>query len=226
MLARAGFDYLIADLEHSSLDLAAVEEIVRAADVHRVPVLVRLSPMHLSHAGRALETGALGIQITTVRSVRDVATAQRAMTLAPDGELGLSFSHRAAGYGSDADSYLVRLRDEVMLIAQLESRAGLDALPELLAIDRSPDAWFLGPVDLSSDLGHAGDPAHPDVRGALERAAELIRGAGQTLSVFAGDLDAAQRWRSRGASAVVLGSDVALLTARAADAVAAWRALD
>ena len=226
MLARAGFDYLIADLEHSSLDLAAVEEIVRAADVHRVPVLVRLSPMHLSDAGRALETGALGIQLTAVGSVRDVATSQRAMTLAPDGELGLSFSHRAAGYGSDADSYLVRLRDEVMLIAQLESRAGLDALPELLAIDRPPDAWFLGPVDLSSDLGHAGNPAHPDVRAALEGAAELIRGAGQTLSVFAADLDAAQRWRSRGASAVVLGSDVALLTARAADAVAAWRALD
>ena len=105
------------------------------------PVLVRLAPARLSHAGRAIETGALGIQVTAVGSVQDVATGHRAMMLAPDGDLGLSFSHRAAGYGSDADSYLDRLRDKVMLIAQLESRAGLDALPELLAIDRPPDAW-------------------------------------------------------------------------------------
>jgi 4-hydroxy-2-oxoheptanedioate aldolase len=225
LLAAAQFDYLIVDLEHSSLAPSAVADIVRAAAVWCVPVLVRLSPERIDEAGRALEAGAAGVQVTGVSTPQTILMARRAVTLAPDGDLGLSLSHRAAGFQrAGAAQYLARLRDEIVVVAQIESRAAVEALPDLLAVGDPPDAWFLGPVDLSCDLGHPGEVGHPVVAAALDHAAELILAKGQRLAAFAGDIEDALRWRARGATAVALGSDLALLAERAAAEVRTWRA--
>lgn len=224
LLAAAGFDYLVADLEHSSLAPARVPDIVRAAELSSVPVLVRMSPDRLDDAGRALEAGAAGIQVAGVWTREALTRARRAVTLPPDGHLGLSFSHRAAGFhASGAGRYLTRLRDEISLIVQIESRAAVEALPDLLDGNVRPDAWFLGPVDLACDLGHPDDVRHADVQAMLERSADLILENGQRLSVSAHDLADARRWRERGATAVTLATDLTLLADRVMSDVNAWR---
>jgi 4-hydroxy-2-oxoheptanedioate aldolase len=226
LLAAAQIDYLVADLEHSSLAPSTVVDIVRAATIWNVPVIVRLSPERLHEAGRALEAGADGVQVTGVSSPATAVLAHRAVTLAPDGDLGLSLSHRAGGFQrAGAARYLDRLRDDIVVVCQIESRASVEALPDLLAVDHPPDAWFLGPVDLSCDFGHPGEVGHPDVQSALNRAAEQILESGQRLAVFVGDIEGARRWRARGATAIMLSSDVSLLAERAASEVQAWREL-
>jgi 4-hydroxy-2-oxoheptanedioate aldolase len=97
------------------------------------------------------------------------------------------------------------------------------ALPQLLAAQHAPDAWFIGPVDLSCDLGHPGDLEHPEVRAAIGAAASAILAGGARLGVFAaGERDAAA-WRARGATYVLAGSDLTLLAQRADALAGAWR---
>jgi 4-hydroxy-2-oxoheptanedioate aldolase len=187
-------------------------------------VIARLPGERLPDAGRAIESGVAGVQLSNVTDPEQVRAARAAMMPAPAGHLSLSLSHRAAGFGAgDPAAYLARLAGELVLVAQIESRAGIDALGALLAAPGGPDAWFLGPMDLSADLGHPGQPRHPDVRSALLAAAAVIMAAGATLGVFALDGDDADDWRRRGARLVVLGSDVAMLAGQARALTGRWR---
>jgi len=225
LLAAAGLDLLFADFEHSSLEVRDVEGIVRAADVSGVPVLVRLPASRLEAAGRLLETGAAGLQVSDVRDVATVAAARGAALYPPLGARGLAPGHRAAAYGAmTAAEHVAAVGAETVLVGQIESAAGVAALPELLAMVDGPDAWFLGPTDLSCDLGHPGDLEHPEVRAALEGAADQVLGAGRRLGIFVRSEEEAARWRSRGATLLALGTDLGLLAGRARSIVAAWRA--
>jgi 4-hydroxy-2-oxoheptanedioate aldolase len=158
VLAGAGFGALVVDLEHSTLGPADVVAIVRAADTYGVPVVVRVGPAELSGVGRLLETGVAGIQVTEVESAVLLADIRRSVSFAPRGARSVALSHRAGGYG--ARSLADYLSEEPVTIAQIESRAGVAALPELLASDAQPDVWFIGPLDLSTDLGHPGEVDH------------------------------------------------------------------
>jgi 4-hydroxy-2-oxoheptanedioate aldolase len=225
ILAGAGFDCLVADLEHSSLTVRDLETIVRAADVSRTPVIARLPAERLPDAGRAIEAGIAAIQVSNVSTPEDLHAARAAVTLAPGGHLGLSLSHRAAAFGAPAaGDYVERLTGGLPFIAQIESRTGIAALPDLLALPDGPDAWFLGPMDLSADLGHPGRPAHPEVRAALHAAAGTIVAAGRALGVFAADDEDARDWRDRGARLVILGSDLAMIAGQARAVTERWRA--
>ncbi|MGH2851230.1 MAG: hypothetical protein ACRDLP_11500, partial [Solirubrobacteraceae bacterium] len=85
MLAGAGLDVLVADLEHSTLTPADVAAIVRSADAHGVPVVVRIGTGELGGAGRLLETGAAGIQVAGVERVDALAEIRRSVRFAPRG---------------------------------------------------------------------------------------------------------------------------------------------
>ena len=223
ILGGAGFDFLVADLEHAGLTVNDLEGIVRAAGLSRCPVVARLSPERLDDAGRTVEAGVAGIQVTNVGDAGTAAAARMAVTLAPRGRLGLSLSHRAAGFGAMSAAAYARHVGELLVVGQIESRAGLDALDELLALPDGPDAWFLGPMDLSADLGHPGELAHPEVVAALNDAAAAILEARRPLGIFATDEQAARHWRTRGANLVVLGSDVGLLARQARALTRDWR---
>jgi 4-hydroxy-2-oxoheptanedioate aldolase len=202
-----------------------LEQLVRAADLHSVPVIVRLPPARLELVGRALETGATGIQVSDVVDSATLAAARGAATYPPAGHRGLALSHRAAGFGQTPPTeYLERAQRELVVVAQIESVAGVEALPSLLGADPAPDAWFLGPADLSASLGYPGESTHQEVLAVLRAAAETIVSHGARLGVFAGNGDDARQWRARGATLVALGSDHMLLAGLASDLVAAWRA--
>jgi 2-keto-3-deoxy-L-rhamnonate aldolase RhmA len=79
--------------------------------------------------------------------------------------------------------------------------------------------WFIGPFDLSSDLGHPGELEHPDVAAAMDGALGELRARGATVGVFARDGADALEWRTRGAQLILLGSDATLLAGAAGGVV-------
>jgi 4-hydroxy-2-oxoheptanedioate aldolase len=223
VLASSGFDVLVVDLEHSSLGLRDLVGLQRGADLHACPTLVRLPPSRLADAGRALEAGAHGIQVSSVGTVDDVRAARQAIRFAPDGDLGLSLTHRASGFGRmTASEYMRWVAEQTVLITQVESSEGLRALPAMLELADGPPHWFFGPTDLSASLGHSGDAKHPEVRSALERAAGLVREAGQAFGLFVATQAEAERWRALGASLVLIGADLSLLGEHARAVTAGW----
>ena len=225
ILAGAGFDLLVADLEHSSLTIADVAAIARAAEPFEVAVMARIPPAEIGQAGRLLETGAIGLQVTDVVDTQTLADLRRATRFPPEGRRSLALTQRDAGFGRlGAAAYLDQSRARLVTVAQIESRAGVAALPALLASPDQPDAWFLGPFDLSSDLGHPGELEHPEVQEVFGEILGALSAAGGRIGVFARDADDAAAWRARGASFLLLSSDVTLLAGAARSTLAAAHA--
>lgn len=130
---------------------------------------------------------------------------------------------RASRFGAIPD-YLAMADAQICLIVQVESRAGLAALDAILGVE-GVDGVFIGPSDLSSDMGHPGRIDAPEVMAAIEDALHRIRAAGKAAGIFATQPDFAARCRAAGATFVAVGVDLTLyvraLRALAAEAAAA-----
>ena len=140
------------------------------------------------------------------------------MRYPPRGVRGISTLTRATGYGR-IPGYLARAEEELCLIVQIETRAGLDALEAIAAVD-GVDGLFIGPSDLSASLGHLGDPGHPEVVAAIEDAIARIRAAGKPAGFLSLDPATTRRAIALGTTFTAVGTDLALL-ARGADALCA-----
>jgi 4-hydroxy-2-oxoheptanedioate aldolase len=101
--------------------------------------------------------------------------------------------------------YLQTAIDEICLLLQIESRAGLAALDDIASVD-GVDGVFIGPADLAADMGHLGKPGAPEVERALLR----IQSHGKAAGILIGDLVLARRYMSLGATFVAIGNDVTL----------------
>ncbi|HWH93665.1 MAG TPA: aldolase/citrate lyase family protein [Baekduia sp.] len=224
VLATAGYDVLVADLEHAPLELRDLHAIARVGALHGVATMVRIAPERIGEIGRILESGVSGIQVGGVADAETLSSMDRAVRFAPAGSRGLSTSHRGAAFGRiSARAYVEGQADEVALVAQVENAAAIEALPSLLRDAHGPDAWFIGPVDLSCDLGHPGELDHPDVRAAIDAASSAVLAAGARLGSFAArERDAADCFE-RGVTFVVAGSDLSHLAQRADAVVRDWR---
>lgn len=215
-LAVAGYDFVIADLEHSSLAVADVEGIARACSACGVPVLARVAPSALGLAGALLDAGVTGIQVSDVTSDSVAGAARAAARYPPAGARSLSLSTRAGRFGlSAAAAHIAASESRTVLVGQIESAAGIGALTAIIAAGVF-DALFLGATDLSVALGHPGETGHPAVARALAEAAAAITGSGTALGVFCGDAAAAVSWAARGASLLAVSSDLTMLATAAA----------
>lgn len=221
-LAVAGYDFVVADLEHSPLAVADVEGIARACAAWGVAVLARVASPSLGQAGPLLDAGVTGIQVSDVSSAAAAEAARAAVRYPPNGARSLSLSTRAGRFGlSAAAAHIAASDSQTVLVGQIESAEGAAALASIIA-SGAFDALFLGATDLSVALGHPGETGHPAVAGALSEAAATITGSGTALGVFCGDAAAAASWAARGASLLAISSDLTML---ATTAVATLRQL-
>jgi 2-keto-3-deoxy-L-rhamnonate aldolase RhmA len=211
-LAVAGYDFIVVDLEHSSLSAGDVEGIVRACDACDVPVIARIPSSGLSLCGQLLDIGVTGLQVSDVSSA-DIALAVRAAAhYPPAGERSLSLSTRAARFGTvPASAHIPASLAQTVLVGQIESREGLAALSSILATGVF-DALFFGPADLSVALREPGrGVVHPDVASLLGEATATITGSGTPLGIFCANADEALRWAGQGLTYLVVSTDLGML---------------
>ena len=116
---------------------------------------------------------------------------------------------RASAFNRTAD-YLQTANDEVCLLLQVESRAGLEAL-DAIAGTEGVDGVFIGPADLAADMGFLGKPGAPEVQAEVEKALARIQSHGKAAGILIGDLGLAKRYLALGATFVAIGNDVTLL---------------
>jgi 4-hydroxy-2-oxoheptanedioate aldolase len=73
------------------------------------------------------------------------------------------------------------------------------------------DGVFIGPGDLSADMGFLGQPGHPDVTAVIDDAIERIRACGNAAGILTGDETLARHFIEKGCVFTAVGSDVGLL---------------
>lgn len=194
-----GWDFLILDAEHGSLDPGRAEDLVRAAELRGMTPLVRVTTNQSHVLLRFLDAGAQGVHVPWVNNAREAERAMQAIKYQPRGMRGLA-GVRSSTFAQQMSlpEYVARANEETLTILQLESGEAIDRLDEILAVP-DIDVLFLGRTDLSHSLGHPGDAAHPKVETAVERAVETITASDVALGVVVPDVEEAQAWRDRGA---------------------------
>ena len=171
-----GFDFVVVDLEHSTLTEAEAIALVRHADLLGLPALVRIPAVDAALINRLLENGATGIQLSMLQTAAQTAALIAATRFAPGGTRSISLANRVAGYGRTAlpDFLEAERLGPPVLVGQIETPVA-EPLAEVLA---GLDVAFVGTTDLAVSLGSApGDAALADVIDAVRQAARTA-GAG------------------------------------------------
>lgn len=206
-VAMQGWDFLIFDAEHGTLEPFQVENLARAAEVRGVTPIVRV-PANQPHVIlRYMDTGVHGLHIPWVNKVEDVEAAVRSVKYHPRGVRGLAGS-RAADWGitEPIGDYTKRANQETLVVVHIETAEAVAAVDDYLNVD-GVDVIFLGPTDLSQSLGVPGQLNHPEVVSSMERVAEAVVPSDKSLGLYVGDLETARTWIDRGARYIATGSD-------------------
>lgn len=217
VVAGAGFDWLLLDTEHSPNELQMLHNQLQAAERGTASPVVRPAWNDTVVIKRLLDLGVQTLLVPMVQTAKEAALAVAATRYPPHGVRGLGTVTRANDFGRVKD-YLYRCQDEICVVVQLETQAALDELEEIAAID-GVDGLFIGPSDLSADMGYLGNSAHSEVRGKIDDAITRILRTGKFAGVLTPDEVYARRCLELGATFVAVGSDSGLL-ARQSEALA------
>lgn len=209
IMAYAGFDFVVIDLEHTTLDLAAASTHIAMARALGVDPLVRVPDHGPSVIQRVLDAGAAGVVVPHVDTVEQARAVVRATCFPPRGDRGSGGTSRAGRWGllPRAD-YLEYGNEQALCVVQLESEAAMRNTREILALD-GIGAAFVGPADLSMSMGVAAGSDEVDrlVTSALAAAAA----AGVPIGTASATSDQARAALARGYDYVVVSNDTSIL---------------
>lgn len=206
--AHAGFDWLLVDGEHAPNDIPTMLAQLQAIGGASHPV-VRLPIGEAWLIKQALDIGAQTLLIPMVESAEQARQLVRAVRYPPEGMRGVGASIARASAFSRIGDYLNTADREVCLLVQVENRAGLAALDEILTVD-GVDGVFVGPADLAADLGYIGRPGVPEVQAVVEDALTRIVKSGKAAGILTSDEALNKRYLELGATFVAVGTDVTM----------------
>lgn len=222
-LATCGYDWLLFDTEHSIGDPTTVFEQLQAAAPHPVQAVVRPAANDPVLIKRVLDAGAQSLIIPYVQTAEEARAAVAAARYAPAGFRGVAGITRATRYGT-VDSYHARANSEICMIVQCETEATLSRIDEIAAVD-GVDGIFIGPADLATTMGYAGDGSHPKVKAAILDAIARINKAGKPAGILTLDAAFVKECMNAGTVFTAVDVDAAILLREARRIAAEYKAL-
>jgi 2-keto-3-deoxy-L-rhamnonate aldolase RhmA len=209
ILALAGLDFAICDLEHSQISAEEAGHMIAAGHGCGLPIIVRVAEFDAGQINRLIEAGAAGIQLPQVHKREQVSSLRSACKYPPDGQRSLSLAQPAASYGAEPlTDYLRRSNDEIILVGQLESNQLEQPLSALL---KELDIAFIGSLDLTVDMGAPGNFDHPAVQQRVREIEAAAGDAGVHLGIYADSPARAAQAAAAGYRMVALSSDLGAL---------------
>lgn len=166
IMAKAGFDWLVVDIEHSAISIDQTFSLIQTIDLAGCVPLVRLSINDATLIKRVMDCGAHGIVVPNVNSQEDAKRAVDATRYPPQGNRGVGL-FRAQGYGCDFEKYKKWQKNNSIVIVQIEHIDGVNNLESILRT-AGVDGFIIGPYDLSASLGIPGEFEHPDFKKAFK----------------------------------------------------------
>ena len=218
VIAGAGFDWLLLDMEHSPNDLESLLGQLQAAAPYSTHPVVRVPWNDMVAIKRVLDVGAQSLLVPYVSTAQEAAAAVSYTRYPPAGVRGVAGTTRATRFGRIKD-YARRAHEEICLLVQVETPTALDNIEAICKLE-GIDGVFIGPADLHASLGYPGEIANPAVKPRIDEAIRRIRKAGKAPGILTPNEADARHWLECGALFVAVGADVGIL-ARGAEALAA-----
>jgi len=214
-LALAGFDFVILDMEHSSIGLSSLEHLIIAGQAAGLIVLVRPFGQDPSLIGKLLDMGAHGVMAPHVDTPERAREIVRAARFAPHGSRGFSPLTKF----DCLEEPLETLGSASYVVVQVEGKEGLNRASEIAAVE-GVDALFIGPYDLSLSLGVS--PGSPEVQAAAERIARSVPDR-VALGIYVDDPARSAAWAARRFALQCVSFDGRMLAEGARSVVATAR---
>jgi 4-hydroxy-2-oxoheptanedioate aldolase len=209
IVAGAGFDWVLIDMEHSPNELPDVVHHMRACVGGTAEPVVRVPWNEPVLVKRLLDAGARTLLFPFVQSAEEAKRAVEATRYPTQGIRGVAGTTRANRYGR-VQNYHARAHEEICILVQTETRKSVAAIEEIAKLD-GIDGIFIGPADLSADFGHLGNLQHPEVHKAILDAGARIKKAGKAAGYLSARDDEIRMTLDAGFGFVAVGSDVGIL---------------
>lgn len=173
ILANAGFDWLVIDIEHNPIDISMVQTLITTIQSKGVAAFVRVSKNEEVVIKHVLDAGADGIIVPMICSKADAIQAVDYAKYPPIGKRGVGLA-RAQQYGIGFEAYKKWVAEDLVVIAQIEHIDGINNLEEIISVP-GIDGTIIGPYDLSGSMGMPGEFEKPVVKEALKRYIDVCK---------------------------------------------------
>jgi len=218
VIAGAGFDWLLLDMEHSPNDLESLLAQMQAAAAYPSHPIVRVPWNDMVMIKRVLDAGAQTLLIPYVSTVEEAKAAVSYTRYPPHGVRGVAGVTRASRFGRVKD-YAKHAHEEICVLVQVETEAAAAQIEAICAVD-GVDGVFIGPADLHASMGYTGETANPKIMPMMEEAMRRIRKAGKAPGYLSPVEADAKKMLAAGCLFCAVGADIGLLV-RGAEALCA-----
>lgn len=222
VMAGAGWDALVVDLQHGVVDYPAAVSMLQAMAAKPVIPMARVPWNHPPDIMRILDAGAAGVICPMINDGEAAKAFVGACRYAPDGYRSVGPNRALLDQGLATADYVAAGRDSVVAIAMIETREAIGNLDEILTTP-GLDAVYVGPSDLAVSLGFSpqADPDRPEVLTAMDTVVARAEEHGIPVGCHVGSAEAALLMAARGYRFVTVANDVQLMTQAAAQTLAA-----
>lgn len=210
IMAKAGFDVLMVDMEHGPGDIMDLISQLQAMSRYETAPFVRAPWNDFVIIKRILDAGVSGILIPYVNTAEEAERAVSACKYPLEGIRGIAPSPRAGGYGMDKRNYLDYANEQIDVLVAVETKTAVDHIEEIVKTN-GLDGIFIGPMDLATSFGHFCNPGAGEVQAAIKRVEEAALKSDKFLATVAGSFEQAKELYEKGYSMVVMMSDTTTL---------------
>ncbi|MBB4123245.1 aldolase/citrate lyase family protein [Martelella radicis] len=207
LCAQAGFDWLLVDGEHGPNDLRSILDQLRALAAFDPPVVVRPPSDDRALMKQYLDIGVRNFLVPMIESGVQAKEVVRSVRYPPEGVRGIGAALARASLYNTVSDYLATASDEICVLLQVESRAGIAALDDILATE-GVDGVFVGPSDLAADMGFPGKVGAPEVQETVLDALERIKASDKAAGILIGDAELTKKYQKMGVEFLAVGTDV------------------
>jgi len=211
LACRIGYDTVWIEMEHGPTDFRLAEAICYATLAHGGIPLIRLPDASRNFVLKAVEVGA---RILVVPMVNDAATASQIVQHAkfpPVGSRGLNANTPGTEFGlQGVHAVLQETNEKLNLFAQIETRSAVENIDEICQV-RGLTGVFVGPSDLSVDLGIPGEFENPILIETITDVITRARSSGKKAGIFVAPGKLLDTAIGAGAELIIVGGDVANL---------------
>jgi 2-dehydro-3-deoxyglucarate aldolase/4-hydroxy-2-oxoheptanedioate aldolase len=193
LAARAGADFVLFDMEHTGYSFERMRWVLAAARASAVVPFLRVPDSAYDLVARGLDVGALGLMVPSVESAEEARAVVDAARYPPLGRRGLGLVFRDDWHPDGVPATLRERNEETLVIVQIETAAGLEAVEEIAAVG-GVDLLWIGHFDLSASLGIPGDFEANEYRSAVVR----ILGAGKPVGIVCAGVEEGRSAIERG----------------------------
>jgi 4-hydroxy-2-oxoheptanedioate aldolase len=210
IVGRAGFDWVLIDLEHGAGFETDVLHQLQALEHTSAAAVIRVESLERQRFHRVLDLGAHGIMVPRVNDPGDARVAVAAMRYQPEGVRGVARLNRACGFGANFAGYFASANSSLLTVTQIETQESLQHLDAIAEID-GVDVLFVGPTDLSQSLGIIEQFDHPRFLDAVKATAEAARRYDKAAGILLKSPEEARKYWNLGFRFIACSSDGGLL---------------